>query len=1030
MMRIGRLSVDNPVPVNIIMLALLFLGGFSLLRMPQEQFSEVPFYFVNIVVPWPGVSAQEVERQIVIPIEEEMQGLDDLDEISSQASEGFGVVSIRFDDGIDSDRFDKLFSDVQTRFSEVDLPEESLAASVDSFSSNDFAPVIEVVLSGNVGYPELVAAAELLVDPIRRVPEVADAESVGVRERRIVLSVDRAALEARNTSFDALVGAVQARNVNVPGGTLNAGNRDYLVRTVGELDETAAFGDIVIRQESLGAVRLRDVATVSDEYDHDGPRYRLDGQTAVALRVTKVPKGSSVRVIEGVRAAIEQKRDRISQDISITYLNDSSIPIRSSIDVLLNNALFGLLFLVVILFIFIGFRNAIITAFGIPVAFAITFLVLEGLGQTFNTNTLFGMVLVLGLIVDHAIVITENNFRLRQEGLSARDAAITGTNQVAIPVIAATGTTVAAFLPLMLLPGIIGRFLRVIPLTVTIALIASTFEALFFLPSHYVEWPGSTRERGEGRWFMAFRQGYRRMMEGIYRHRRLTVVVTLLIMVGGFSLVPLLDQDLFNNENSSLFYMDITMPPGTTLERTDEVLSQYEERILPLIGNGEVANVAVSVGFLAGDSSNSEAGAVGQITVDITDEADGRVRSIPAIMEDIRWSVSDIPGPDNVIFRLATNGPPSDDPVVYRIFGDSYDELLEVSDRVREELAKEEYLLNIQDNYESGTPELTIRVNEERAASFGLSASSIGRYLRASVEGVEATTFFKDNETLDVLVRFSDYDRINPLLIQQLRIPAPSGISVPFSAVATAMSGDSVAAIKRLDGRRELTVTAEAYNKEDIPNLNKRMKTMFEEEYLSRFPGVEFTVGGEFAEFNTLLIQILQIFLVGVFLIYLILGTQFKSYVQPFVIMFSVPLAFAGVILYLALSGTPFSTTVLYAGVALAGIAVNDAIVLISFINEQRASGQSISEAVLSAAETRLRPIILTTLTTIAGLAPTALGIGGKSVVWGPMASSIIFGLFFSTLATLVFIPAFYGGLFDRRKRGVQHENKEISMAD
>ena len=270
---------------------------------------------------------------------------------------------------------------------------------------------------------------------------------------------------------------------------------------------------------------------------------------------------------------------------------------------------------------------------------------------------------------------------------------------------------------------------------------------------------------------------------------------------------------------------------------------------------------------------------------------------------------------------------------------------------------------------------------------------------------------------LDVLVRFSDSNNFTPSILSQLRIPTPSGLAVPFSALAAVESGDSLASIKRLDGHREITVTADAYSKKNIPNINEKIQAIWDAEYTNRFPGVEFSVGGEFAEFNTLLVQILRIFLIGVFLIYLILGTQFRSYLQPFLIMFSVPLAFSGVIIFLAVSGTLFSISVIYAGVALAGIAVNDAIVLISFINGERKKGASPGDAVLSASRIRLRPILLTSLTTIAGLTPTALGIGGKSIVWGPMAGTIIFGLIFSTLSTLVFVPALYGTLFDRRMK-------------
>ena len=1017
-MNVGDFSVRNPVFVNILMFALLALGALSLIRMPREQYSEVPFYFANIIVPWPGVSAQEIEKRILIPIEEEMQGLEDVDKIISEADQGIGTVSVRFQDGISQARFDKLFQDVGTRFSRVELPEGTLTTSLESFSSNDFIPVIEVVLFGDVGYDELVRSAELLLQPMRRIPDVADVEIIGSREKRLEISADRTALESRNISLDELVAAVQSRHINVPGGTLETENRDYLVRTVGEAQSPEAFGEVVVRREpNGGVVRLRDVAFVRTEYDPQGAYTRFNGNTSVVLRITKVPRGGSIKIIERVKSVVEDKRNRISGDIGIAYMNDSSIPIGGSLEVLQTNALLGLVLLVVILYFFVGLRNALITGLGIPVTFAVTLIILDLAGVTINSNTLFGMVLVLGLIVDHAIVITENSFRLQQSGLSRRRAAIEGTNQVAVPVIAATATTVAAFLPLIILPGLIGKFLRVIPLTVTIALVVSTAEALYFLPSHYADWPSGRRRNGERRFFSVFLEKYRRLLEFFYRQRRITVPAVIILIVISFALIPFISQDLFSAEDYSVFYIDITMPPGSPIEKTDSVTSRFEERILPLIGNGEVEAVAVSIGFLSGSSGNTAETAVAQITVDLSEIGAGRERSVTEVMADLKGLTDDIAGADRVLFRKAATGPPTADPIEYRIFGDSYDEMLILADRIRRELAEDWSVVNIEDNYKPGTPELTVRVNEERAASYGLSVLSIGRFLRASVEGVEAASFFKDNASLDILVRFSDSGELTPALFQQLRIPTFAGTAIPFSAVAAIESGTPVASIKRLDGRRELTISAQTLNKDRVPELNKRMQEIFDEEYVSRYPGVELSVGGEFAEFNDLLIRILRIFLIGIFLIYLILGTQFKSYIQPFLILFTVPMAFIGVILYLLISGTPFSTTVLYAGVALAGIAVNDAIVLISFANEQRSKGISVNEAVIEAALLRFRPIILTSLTTIAGLVPTALGLGGRSVVWGPMASTIIIGLLFSTAGTLVFIPALYGMFFDRGGR-------------
>jgi multidrug efflux pump subunit AcrB len=332
-------------------------------------------------------------------------------------------------------------------------------------------------------------------------------------------------------------------------------------------------------------------------------------------------------------------------------------------------------------------------------------------------------------------------------------------------------------------------------------------------------------------------------------------------------------------------------------------------------------------------------------------------------------------------------------------------------------LAEYPELYNIGDNLEKGTPELQIRVNTDEAARYGLNTALIGSYIRSSFDGIKATTIFKENEEIDVLVKYADTADLSMNSFMQLKIPTLDGRQIPFSSVARIEENDPIASIKRVDGKREVTIFADALNTDNVRAINGQITQIFESRFAPIYPGIELKVGGEFAEFDTLLQDILQIFLVGVFLIYIILGTQFKSYIQPALIIFTIPFSFAGVILFLVISGTPFSTTVLYAGVALAGIAVNDSIVLISFINDLKKKGYDSAHAVIEAAVTRLRPIILTSLTTIAGLIPTALGLGGKSVVWGPMASTIIFGLIFSTFTALVIIPCIYGILDEGRTK-------------
>lgn len=1012
-MKLPAFSIDNHVLLNIVLVTLLSLGIISIGRLPQEQFAEVPFYWVNITVPYPGASADDIERSVTVEIEKAMQGLDKLKEIQSVTGNGISVVRVEFDDGITPLQFERLFQDVNTRFSRVSLPDGTLKADVSDFSSNDFVPVIQIGLSpesgSSVSYEALHGTANRLAERMLSIGDVSAVEASGQRERIILVEADSDRLESLGIGLSELVRAVQQKNVSVPGGVLETGTREYILRTVGNLEGVDDFDRVIVRRNGTtgSIVHVGDLARVRDTYSDSGDIVFLNSQPSIVLQVTKVPRGDAIKIVESVQKLLAERGDLIEEGVAVSLLNDSTVQIRDSIDVLVTNAVQGLILLTVILFFFVGFRNALMTAFGIPVTFAITFVILEALGETLNSNTLFGLVLVLGMIVDHSIVLIDNSLRYRQLGLDRREAAIRGTSEVLWPIVASALTTMAAFLPLMILPGTIGKFLRVIPLVVTIALAVSTVESIIFVPSHFVHWRGNDGVRRSA-FFEVLIPRFASLSRRLYNRRGRVMLVFAALVILIFSSLAFVKVDLFAAEDFSYFTIDIDMPTGANRQESARVARLYEERILQFRGNGEILNTLTTI--QSGSASKAS------ILVDLTEQKDGRTRSIPVIMNEIQSLTRDIPGPDTVRFRKAQSGPPTSPPVAFRLRGDDYGALSAAVDGIRSILESYSVLFNIEDTLETGSPELRIRINEERAAAYGLSVAAIGSFIRGAYDGLPGGTVFINNEKIDVVVRYArSEDRSAIDRLSELRFTAPSGLTVPFSAICTIESDDGLASIKRVDGKREAGISASAYDKAQVSRINGEVDRWFREEFAPANPGVEFVSGGEFSEFADLLIQILRVFLLGIFLIYAILGAQFKSYTQPFIILLSVPMAFAGVMLYLAVSGTPFSTTVLYAAVALAGVSVNDTIVLIDFINERRRQGMAVAEAVVEAASTRLRPILLTSVTTISGLLPTAIGIGGYSVVWSPMASTIIFGLLFSTLTALTVIPAMYGLLYDRQ---------------
>lgn len=1012
-MNIGKFSVTNPVLVDILMVSILLLGIFSFIRLPRELMSDVAFSWVFIAVPYPGVSAEEIEKNVTIKIEEEISNIDHIKAISSVSREGVGFVQVEFEDDISKEEFARLYQDVRVEFDKVNLPDGTMDPWIDDFTTSDFMPIISVVLTGDVDVATMDKISGTLREKLLDVEDVSKVEIVGGREREVWIEADRDKMEAYGISLDQIINALKYRNLNVPGGTLEYGSRVYLLRTLGEMQKASDFGKVIVhRRPGQGSISVSDVATINSGYAKSRYDMRFNSEKALSLVISKKIKGNSLRVVDNVKKSVEEFQKSLPKSISITLTNDTTFMIRDILSTLGWNSIIGFVLVIIVLFIFIGIRNSFITALGIPITFAITFIFMESYGETLNGNSLFALVLVLGMIVDHAIVIMENSYRHRQVGLSAHEAAIIGTNEVVKPIIAATGTTIAAFLPLMLLPGIMGKFMRIIPFVVSFALVASTLEALIFLPCHFVEWGGKVKEKGKGfigRWQNSFNA----LLSKIYRHRWLTLLLTLLTIAATGALFPLVKQDLFAEEEWSQFFIDIKLPVGTPRHVTDEVTFRFEERLKPLIGNGEIVSLSTTVGFCITETEWLTHSNYAQITIDVTEKKEGRKRPITAIMDDLKELCSDIPGAESVNYRKLSSGPPVDKPISFRLLGDNYDDMASIASDYKKLLEEYPELYNIEDNYDKGIPELRIITNEERARELGLSVGQIGIYLKNCFDGAKTTVFYDEDEEIDVIVIFAEKYRSSIEDILNLKFPTPDGRLVPFSTVCKLERGTGIGTIKRYDEKREITISTDAEDKKRIRSIMDRIEKVFNEKYKNIYTDISLKMGGEFSEFNLLLMDIGRLFIVGLFLMYVVLGAQFKSFLQPFMMIFAIPFAFIGCILFLVISRTPLSIVVLFAGVALAGICVNDSIILISFINSLRRKGTETMEAVLEGAAVRLRPIILTSVTTIGGLTPMAIGLGGRSETWAPMASTIIFGLFFSTVGTLFIIPCVYGIMHD-----------------
>lgn len=1030
-----KLSVNNPVPIHMITIAVIVFGSYALINMPRELERDMSFNWALIWVTYPGVSPEEIEKLIAKPIEDEIDDVDKIESITSTAAEGFAGISIKFDQNISRDEFDKLYQDLRTELDKVrNLPEDAEDPVMFKLESNTVTPVIDVVVSGNLPERKMKELAETLQDEIEAVEGVLEVSIFGTRERQIWVEVAPDRLDRYSLTLGQVVGALGSKNMDVPAGELKIGRSEYLLRTVGEFDAIDQIQNVIVGQiPGGGKIRIDNVAQVRDTYEEPTVISRLNGETGITLSVAKRAEGSTIQIVDTVRTIVEKyQANQLPEGAKITLVNDSSIYIRDSLGKLQNNALFGVALVLLVLYLFMGLRNAIFVAVGIPLTLLITFGLMGIADESINGMSLFGLVLVLGIVVDDAIIVMENVYRRMQEGEPPIQAAINGAHEVVWPVITASLTTASIFLPLALLPGIVGKFMKIIPIIVALTLAASLFECFFILPSHIAEWGKVRHSKSRDRLMRYLLKPYTNLLGFALRHRYWVLGGIIVCLLLSFVPIPLglVEVDMFHGDEYPMVFVYITMPVGTRLETTDDVVRKFETVAFAL-PKSEVNAVIARTGMHAIENNFSERnGNLGMLHIEFV-EARHRERTLDEIIAELRGKFSRITGPEQIEFQTREEGPPAGADVEIIVKGKYLDVLDTITNELKAELAKIPGVTDISDNYALGQEEIKLRIDEDKANEYGLTIRQIAFTARNAFEGTNATVFRDGDEEIDVVVKLSESGRTTLKDVANLKLMGATGVPVPLRDVARLNVVPGYSTIYRYKQERAITITANVDEKvTSTVNVNQRLREHFDQ-ISPRYPGYTLESGGEFAEFQKVFAGIPIFFGFGIMLVYFILGTQFKSFLQPLVILTTVPFAFIGAMVGLLTSGNPLSVASTYGLVALAGIVVNDSIVLVEFINRLRAAGADKWRAIISAGRTRLRPILLTSITTVCGLLPMALGVGGKSAIWMPMASTVVWALSVATLLTLFVIPAFYAISDDIRQwRGVRVESENSDTAD
>ena len=637
--------------------------------------------------------------------------------------------------------------------------------------------------------------------------------------------------------------------------------------------------------------------------------------------------------------------------------------------------------------------------------------------RSLNGNSIFGLVLVLGMVVDDAVVVIENCHRYIRNGIHPKRAAIIGASEVGKPIVSSIATTIAAFLPLVLLPGLMGKFMQIIPIVVSLVLVASLFEAFFILPAHIADWSkvrknnNNNKIRKKDIFYNKFRYGYLKYLKKALRRRYWVVAGVFVLFVLAGMAIPVIGVDLFADDDYGIFFIHVEMPADYKLEATDEIV-KYVEDIAMELPEDELDAIIATTGMMQTETDWVFRSNVGQVLVDLVERED-RKRSQEEVMDYLREKIGNIPGVKNLNFLLMATGPPTGKPVEVKVKGKYFDELEIVAERVKEELRNMPGVRDITDDFELGKNELQIKLDDEKASLLGVNTASIAANIRNAYYGIKASVYRDADEDIDVVVKFNENSRENIDVFNNIKVAAFSGRYIPLKNVARTYLKRGYADINRFEGERVITVSADVDQSVTSPvEVNNRLIEKFKG-ISNEFPGYRLDFRGEFREFQEAFTNLGILFAFGVLLIYIILGSQFKSFVQPIMIIFTIPFAFIGAIVGLLIARSPFSIGTLYGIVALAGVAVNSSIVLIDFVNRGRFAGKKKWRAIIEAGFIRLRPIFLTTATTVFGLFPMAFGIGGKSIVWAPLASTIMFGLIFSSTLTLFAMPCIYAILED-----------------
>ena len=1010
-----RSLLNNHVLANLTFILILVVGALSYLALPRQQDPTINFNWIIISTVLPGASAIDVEKKVTDPLEDALRRIQDVKFMSSNSRESVSSILIRFED-IDDRTFDKRVSDLRREIQnkQDELPDAAEDSQILEITSASGFPSATIAVVGAGMDENLRRQARNVRKAMERVQGVDRVDAIGLPDPELQVRFYPKKLEQLGLTPGQVADTVSAFFQDIAAGDQRLGDQNWLIRLVGsDADPSGLASRTIVGADS--EIELADIARVERARAEPDQLTSYENRPAVLLAVIKQPDTNTIELIERLKLYLEGRNALgDSTGVRLVLIDDQTITTRNAIRLMQNNAMIGLLLVLLVTWTFLGSRIALLTSIGIPFILAGTFWMLGIIGETLNVMVLLGVVIVLGMLVDDAVVVVEGIYYRLRKGMDAMNASIEALQEVAAPVTTAVLTTMAAFAPLILLPGILGDFMRVVPTVVVIALAISLLEAFWMLPAHVVAAGVSFKrpsalQRYRERFTHWIQLRYVRLLVKALRHRWLTLLLVFSLFLGAIGSLGagLVRMDFFAADTIRLFYVNLEMPPETPLPVTLARAQEIEQVVRAGMQDGEVRAILSYAGSMFNETEQRLGDHLGQVMVGLNPKTP-ELRTVEQMIESIRTQVLAVPGPAQVNFLRLTGGPPTAKPISIKVRGDAYDNIRAAADRLRLIMQNIEGLKDIGDDADKGRSELVLAFDTDSITRAGLDPSEVGRALLLLIDGLVVTDMRDAGEKLEVRVKAIDgrFQDITDIL--QFRMPLRDGSSIALADLAKVTRQQGLGNIRHYNFRRAITVEADIdEDLIDTVSANAKVVEAWRQHH-AEFPAIDLDFSGELDDIQESLDAIVILFVFGVGVMYAILGTQFRSYWQPFMILSTVIMAFTGVTYGLLVSGNPLSLYTIYGVVALAGIAVNAAIVLISAGNQRLAAGMTVLHATIYAARRRVIPILITSLTTVAGLLSLATGLGGKSLIWGPVATAIVWGLVFSTILTLIVIPLLY----------------------